>query len=220
MLMFVVAHRLNQVVTADPDLPYPTLEHYRNAASKRTTFHRTLLNCEAYFLRKLEKYRTPPAELQNQPTRQPLSNITNTEQARRNPRRQRVFGVIPETVTFGAKLSFKTPKKITAKATATSEEEQHSEITNMVKKCKGIPMKSFQATKQRCADLNCPNHTQWFCVTCKRFFCVDRSVSSKATELPTNTGLYCHEVRGKTRYFIKSCFHKHHQTAWEKGSEV
>jgi hypothetical protein len=45
LLGCVIVHRLNQFFTAKDDLEngYPSLQHFRKAASKRSTFHNTLL---------------------------------------------------------------------------------------------------------------------------------------------------------------------------------
>ena len=47
--VFVLIHRVIQVISANKDLNYPSLEHYRKAASHRITYHRTLLKCAIYF---------------------------------------------------------------------------------------------------------------------------------------------------------------------------
>ena len=80
MLLFTTAHRLYQVSTADPLCNYPSLAHYRNAASKRTTFHFSILECHAAFKNALKAIQNPPPGNVLQPINE------NIPRQRRNPR--------------------------------------------------------------------------------------------------------------------------------------
>ena len=49
MILMVLNHRLMQIFTALDDLNYPSLKHYREAASQRLTFHSSLLASANHF---------------------------------------------------------------------------------------------------------------------------------------------------------------------------
>lgn len=211
MLTFVCCHRLNQIITASPDLNYPSLRHYRNAASQRTTFHSSLLSFEKIFRHKLElkMSRMQDSSSMNQDTTTPVD--CHVIQRRNMPNRQKVFGLVPEKINFASTLSTKTPKKVTKqimKGTASAEVEM------MVSTCYGIPMKSTEKSASRCDNPSCDKVTRWYCAGCKRYLCMERQVN-KDKPPDKSLELYCHVVRGKKITFMKTCYQKLHQNVWE-----
>ena len=203
-ILLVLVHRLNQVFTANKDHSiYPSLYHYRVAASRRATFHVSILKCKKIFEQELKVIKNkenvpPPSSPTNRPT-----NLN-----RRNPIRRRVDGVLPERVESGTVLNFKTPKKIT-KLTANGNASQ--EISRMIDNCTGMIMKSYPVKYHRC-NL-CSKQTPWYCAGCKRWLCLDRkALQGNQKEL----SLYCHTVGGKEIQFSQNCFHKAHELAWKR----
>ena len=112
MLLFVTCHRLFQLIGSNIDLnKYSSLYHYRNASSKRTTFHHTLLTCNHIFKDELKRIESEK-EKRNSNVSENDENIS-PPQHRVRPNRRRYNGVLPEEATFAPSLPFLTPKKIT-----------------------------------------------------------------------------------------------------------
>jgi hypothetical protein len=203
-LLLVVSHRLFQVITAQENInSYPSLAHYRKAASERSTFHVSLLNCKDVCLQELERLSTHHNEAQPS---HPLSPRSCRQlPSRRNPTRVRIAGVIPEPTSFGAILPTITPKKINRIASKGND----TTIQQMVEKCTGIPMKAHPRKQQRCA--NCKFKTPYYCAGCKRWLCMERKATKDNSK---EFGLYSHMVKGEHVTFQKLCFHKCHEAAW------
>jgi len=82
------------------------------------------------------------------------NNSRQCNQTRRNPTpRQRINGVIPESLEFGASLSTKTPQKMSLLENATAE------IQNMISQCHGMPMKAYPIVNGKCAK--CKQNTSF-----------------------------------------------------------
>ena len=118
MLILTLCHCLFQVISTNSHLNYPSLHHYRAAASAWTTFHVSLLQCNQIFKAELVAVTTSvttegnPISAAN-PLMSPSSSTCNNQSTirRRNPKRQRIDGALPEPTTFGATLPMNTPKK-------------------------------------------------------------------------------------------------------------
>ena len=201
MLLFVLYHRLNQAFTSDDNYSYPSLRHYRAAASARCTFHTSLLTCATIF-----KEAIPLPDDENEPpVSSPRPNHLGNER-RRNPSRRRIDGALPKATTFGASLSMKTPKKMNqmiGSGTAAPE------IEDMIRNCTGIPMKSHPKVPHKCCV--CKSKTTWYCVGCKRWFCMERRDTK---ENKKKLELYSHHVKGASTTFQKACFHRIHEERW------
>jgi hypothetical protein len=210
MLVMVCNLRLMQVFTAKSDINfYPSLLHYRQAASQRMTFHMSLLKSAAIFRRALQKCNDSLQSSTNavsfqSPTAAPRQNI------RRTNRRAIVDGVIPTKTNFGAVLSEPTPKRL---AFNLSRNKANDEQEAMNKKCTGIPMKDYPPKNRALCDY-CKKHTtSWYCIGCKQWFCLERKVTNETKEKGL-IDLYYHTVQGKERHFMKACYHKKHEAAW------
>ena len=180
MLVFVQNHRLMQTISADPDLNFPDLLHYRHAASARYTFHRTLLRHSKYFRDMFEAERSFVAA----PTATPAPDL------RRATRRQRVDGAIPEEMPFAATLPFKTPKKRIGHLIR--DDEAVTEVQTMVYNCTGLPMQVHPAKSNIVCDYCCTNKTSWYCAGCKRWLCITRRMVRNASSTASSSlGLYC-----------------------------
>ena len=207
MLVFVAVHRLFQLFTAQQNLnSYASLYHYRKASAKRTTFHQTLLECDALFKKKLKELKEL-AEKENVIDLVTLGGEGSCVQRRRQPSRRRVDGVLPEEVTFGTTLHELTPKRITRHV---QMGKASNKIEDMVRTCTGMPMKAIKSEQQRCNYCRTMK-TSWYCVGCKRWLCMDRrATATNAKPLQ----LYSHNVKGKQFSFHKQCFHAAHEEAW------
>ena len=206
MLLFVTAHRLFQIFSANKDIDaYASLYHYRLASTKRTTFHYTLLTCQYLFNKRLK-------ELEQEANKENALVQTN-QQRRVLPNRRLIDNVIPENITFGPSLPSRTPKKITKHVT---EGIACKEIEDMVHNCTGMPIKVHKENQQRC-NFCCTQKTSWYCVGCKRWLCIDRRNTKDNSKL---LNLYKHIVKGKPLYFHKQCFHIAHEAAWRKATET
>ena len=128
-------------------------------------------------------------QMTNEDSPSPVSN----DKRRRNPKRTRVAGVVPQQTDFGASLPMRTPKKLgklTRSGTAATEIEQ------MIQTCTGLPMKSYPLTYRRCA--RCTKKTAWYCAGCKRWLCLDRRDTKDNQK---KLELYTHQVQGEATTF-------------------
>lgn len=217
MLLFVTFHRLFQVHTSDPQNNYPSLQHYRNAATHRTSFHFSILECYGAFKGALDKLQTPATPNNDPPDDDDppfniLRPIDQNFQRQRRPRRPRhCNGLVPETTNFGAVLPMQTPRKMgyhLKRGTAATPVKQ------MVQKCSGIPLKTYPRKVCKCAE--CGNNTAWFCAGCKRWFCMERrDTDENGKSLKT----YEHTIGGTVRTFQKACFHQAHEQRW-RGNDI
>ena len=202
MITFVLCHRLFQIFSADPELNYPSLHNYRAAASARTTFHQSLLQCYQIFRSELQ---TSDDDPESGATMQRPE--TNAQNRRTQPSRQRVDGVVPEQTTFGATLPMNTPKKI---GSMLRRGHAPDEIQKMVHECTGIPLKAHPHKERRCTHCE-KGRTAWYCAGCKRWFCMQRRNTSNN---PKKIELYSHLVNGEMMTFQKSCYQFAHEAAW------
>mmetsp|Transcript_23411 Transcript_23411/g.35589 ORF Transcript_23411/g.35589 Transcript_23411/m.35589 type:complete len:92 (-) Transcript_23411:38-313(-) len=83
----------------------------------------------------------------------------------------------------------------------------------MVKNCTGMPTKLGEKSHQRRCDICKRPGTKWFCVGCKRWFCIERQIGEKNAADKT-LSFYRKEQKGKQLRFQKTCYHKAHEEAW------
>jgi len=198
MILMVLNHRLMQIFTALDDLNYPSLKHYREAASQRLTFHSSLLASANHFKTRLERLR--PEINPSTPPSQPV---------RRTIRRLAIDGVVPAPTTFGTCLPIKTPNKF--HVAIRNNKAVPAVIQKMVDQCTGMPIKLLKGQKG-CAT--CKSNTSWYCVGCKRWLCIDKKKKQGGAQID----LYTHTVAGNNMNFLSVCFHKAHSNAWERIS--
>ena len=160
-LIFVLIHQLNQVQTSnqDPNI-YPSLYHYCQAASCRSTFHVTLLKCKKVFEKEVKGLKQPP-----QPTNTPVQSTSINPDLRRNPSCC-VNGVLLEQVKFAPNLPYITPKRKIIQNATKGENAPPPEVCNLIKNCTGMIMKS-NPIQYQCCNL-CSIQTAWYCPGCKR----------------------------------------------------
>ena len=195
----VLNHRVMQTFSAKSNLPYPSLKHYRKAASDRQTYHGTLMiSSDAFrtYLKDLEKIASP-------------SVATPPPELRRAPRRVRVDGALPEKTSFGGILPYKTPTKhahLIRTGTATDDAKK------MFESCTGRPMQVYPIKSDNKCFL-CKTNTSWYCAGCKLWLCCTRT--SKRGDSGKELELYEHTMKNHPRTFIKTCFHRAHEKAWK-----
>ena len=218
-LLFVTFHRLYQIFSCKEDLDkYPSLYHYRNAANHRRTFHESLLNCAKVFRKEVEKFEeeenneTHPAVVSPTTTSQPITSENITTRVRRTiPSCRPVDGVRPERIDFGAVLTTRTPSRLNR---IIQNGEGPSAIREMIYECTGNPVKSHPIKQQQCCV--CKLKTSYYCVGCKRWFCVERRDTNENSK---KLKLYTHLIKGKTVTFQKLCFHFAHEAAWRRKNQ-
>jgi hypothetical protein len=207
LLVIVLFHRLSQIQSSSSNIDdYPSLHHFRNAASCRSTFHQTILKCARIF----------GVSLMQKNDAQRMDELNNThhyvtppQRRRRNPSRQLFGGVLPEEINFGSTLSTVTPKRL---GHLIRTNQASLEIQNMVSTCSGIPMQAFLPTALHRCDFCIEKKTSWYCVGCKRWLCMTRrNTAENSKELK----LYSHKVKERRVQFNKSCFHEAHQDNWQ-----
>lgn len=185
---------------------YPTLQHYRDAASHRITFKKMLRHIRIYFKEEVFK---PLAELQ--------PGVENVQQVQRRPTRVRHNGIVPDQLEFAPPKTFLTPKK--ARRRVIEKGNGDKQIMKRTLNCQGYPYEVVdngnKAKDPRRACYNCGAKTRWQCVKCRFHFCMEYKASGKREEK-----LYfvkeLEKVGGTreiTKIYGKSCFHRHHHTA-------
>ena len=203
MLLMVLNHRVIQLFTANKELAYPSLLHYRHAASARTTFHRTLVTSSTVFKDAIRRLAESNGDrtVTFAPTLPPVRRIA--------PSRRNINGVVPQDITFGGNLGTQTPKKhatgVTLQYGKASEDAR-----DLVFHCSGIPMKRSPAVQKDLCALCSKFKTSWYCAGCKRWLCMDR----RPTKDNPTPDLYAKQVCGTKVDFAKLCFHKAHEAAW------
>ena len=207
LLAFVLIHRLIQTITAKDDLSsYPSLAHYRDAASHRSTYFTTLLTINTFLKSKL-------SSIGNQNTNQNNENSsshqqTATTQARNMPHRRRILGVVPQPVDYGVKLPFKTPKKL---KTMVEKKKVSTPVCKMYENCTGRLLQVVDITKkQRCTV--CKKTTSYYCAGCKSWFCFANRITKKDPK--DGIKLVHHQVKGEREIFFSSCYAEKHETTW------
>ena len=62
----------------------------------------------------------------------------------------------------------------------------------------------------------CKANTSWYCVGCKLWVCASRRATKNSLK---ELELYSHTIKSKPSNFVKSCFHKMHQEAWQRSDQ-
>ena len=208
MLLLVVIHRLFQVTSSKKDLTvYKSLRRYRQAANQRFSFDGSIMIMHSIFKTELEKLTNPRGLTMAEG---PLLRSPSSGRPALRDIRQKYNGVSQEQIRFGTTLSAPTPKKISKKV---ARGEADSEVEAMVKNCTGMPTKLGTTGSQRRCDVCKRPGTKWFCVGCKRWFCMERQIVAKNATDKT-LSFYCKEHKGKQLHFQKTCFHQAHEEAW------
>ena len=217
MLLFVLNHRLFQLFSSNEDPnEYSSLYHYRKAATKRCTFHQTLLYCNNIFRNELKRIRDEE-EKKNKENDAPVNDVLlghrrkMGSKTRNLPNRTKFDDVVPERVTFGPLLPMNTPQKMT-KAVERGEADDY--VSSMISSCTGVPVKVHKTDYRARCD-TCKAKTNWYCIGCKRWFCMDRR---NVDENNKEKNLYAHKVKGRDFYFQRQCFHQAHEAQWNTSS--
>jgi hypothetical protein len=206
LLAFVLIHRLIQMDTAKKELDsYPTLSHYRNAASHRSTFQKTILKVRSSLNLCLQKQCEEEVIIRDKE-----NNVTLA--ARSLPNRRRIHGVLPKEMSFGVTLPFVTPKKIKKQI---EKGEMSEPICQMYNNCTGRLVQIVDNDKRRRCAL-CSKVTSYYCAGCKSWFCFPvRLTNKKKTNNEGDLKMIYHNLQGKREIFFESCFAIKHKEAWE-----
>ena len=209
--LLVAIFKCYQASTSSSTHQYPSLDHYRNAASSRVTFKR--------FLRMI--YKIMESRVKGEITTTSASNGDDNDATAR-PRRQRFQGTVPEQMDFAPAQTFKTPKK--AKKKQVDRGAAAAEVIQRVHQCTGYP---FEVVCQKTNHNNgakkdprrkcyvCKTKTKWQCIKCRFYFCMAYEETSTRNEQLYYTSEKENQDsnRNITRIFGKSCFHKAHESA-------
>ena len=161
--------RLHQISTAKDDFTkfYPTLTHYRDAASHRCTHKKLLRIIHKLFKKEVEK-------LPNKEGRSTLTNNQNNNNLRRSrPQRVRFQGqIINETLEYAPSKTFQTPSK--NKKNIINEGRGAEQIQHRTANCSGFPFEvvdqGLKTKDQRHKCFVCGNKTKWMCIKCRFYF--------------------------------------------------
>ena len=125
---FYLHNRISAVFTARPNLDYPTISHYRNAASHRSTYYQTIVKAYRVFCNELStirKRKDPPTSLHH-------STPTTTRQTR-------IANAMPlNPPPFASKKTGNTPvKKVLSQIKNGNVQEDAS---RRIQNCPGFPV--------------------------------------------------------------------------------
>lgn len=165
--LFAVAfHRMNHVATAKTDLGfYSSLFHFRNSRNVAWPFRRTLDELTTWMIKEIEKA-TATASSNDVPLLaiQNLVPMTPPRSARDNPRaafeEERHYSVVT-----GATPGRGRPKYPKHKTSAWFQDQSR------LKTCVGLLYMAAEKKRGKC--FLCNVKTRFFCVLCKRWYCVE-----------------------------------------------
>lgn len=213
-LIVTTSHRLLQVAT--DRMEKKSILHYRNAANKRFSLQKTCL-----LIHKLAGETIQNLSLSAQ-QREPLHPIRNiSENARHQPSRKKVLGIIPKEPTFiPSNSAFHTPSRLKTKLDKGTAPQ---ELVDCISKCPGIPMEHLTANHTRARCARCGNLTRVRCLGCHQFLCFSKTIPSNCQDISKikNLDLYkvnvTRERKGMLEYtFQKTCFHYAHEDRWKE----
>lgn len=207
----VLVHRMDQVFSAKRAFDtYPTLFHFRNAAVKRRNFSSTLDGIINYLKR--------TARSMEGPQNDPIPTLLDGNGPRQMYRNK------PALIALAAPSTGATPKKNKAKLPeeVIRSNECPGKFILVLEKTKDG--KSYSDKRLTCQL--CRARTKWYCVLCRRWFCVDTPLGTndrgKAKQQWASNywkedinAAYCREVLStpykdatggtKVMYFKNSC---------------
>ena len=218
----VLVHRLHHFFTSKSDLAkaYPSLKHFRNAASHRSTFHETLLQIVHGI-----KQRTISRTIRDM---SPSLSAPTTEGILTRRKDTRTMAVAWGTLSAGVTPQRRVKKFYNKNPTNISEEIVHSRM----KACTGVPVYRVDlktkgnrgiGSRGRCAECNMQTNT--FCIVCKRWLCDPQLAANRANhdynddpkfiKINFQDGALGDDAEANTICAIFSCWHKAHRAALE-----
>jgi len=218
LLGCVLIHRLNSFFKAKEDLDktYPSLKHFRKAASRRDTFYSTLLQI-------VHDLRHRDMSQRNSTPTATSSSIINGALTRRSD--TRVMEVAWGNLATGA-----TPERCVRKwyeghTTTAAEKTLHQRMIE----CKGVPVyrvdaktKSNRVAGSRGRCVECNHITNVFCILCKKWLCDPHLAANRSTQWRDDPKYITitfddGKLNGKEKRIcaIYSCWHKSHRAALE-----
>ena len=220
LIVATIIHRLNQFFTAKPNLlDYPSLPHFRNACSHRSTFHETL-NDIIWTV----KLRSRPTSI---PRPQPASRGITGALTRRGDTRNKI-------VAWGSERTGATPQKNLKQFYSRSESgfrnDSELEFHERQAYCTGNPLyrvsfdtKNPKGAGSRGTCAICNKISNVWCMGCHRFLCniglpANRSESIMIGDDPKYITLEYEREGENGKEIINvcgfySCWHKGHQAA-------
>jgi len=223
--LFATTLKLHQITTADTELQYLSMAHYRNAASHRATYKKMLINSANIFekaAKELAQYGEDELERIKRDRERSRSGRQRQRQPLREvPRRVQFQGttVVPEQMDFASKKTFKTPQKKKKKQIETEGKVAES-VMNRIHTCTGFPMQVVSQNEGSTKDPRrscyiCGSKTKWQCINCRFYFCM----ATKKTAQREQQLYYVKEKenvedsQSSTKIYGKSCFHAFHESA-------
>lgn len=205
--------RLCQIITAKKDIEksYPTLTHYRDAASHRFT-HKKILRLEyLYFKQEMNKIENPESVLRNHEENSRLGRPSRPQRVRFDNR------AVEDKLDYAFARTFDTParskKRIIDKGNATSMVQVRKD------NCTGFPFEvvdqGLNTKDPRRTCYICRAKTKWMCIKCRFYFCLDYRKTSNRQEHLCYTKEKESSTGNKeiTKIFGKTCFHIGHEDA-------
>jgi hypothetical protein len=204
---------------------YPLLKHFRNAASKRSSFHETLLQ----IVHSIKRRAIPPISSSSSTVASP---VTTGALSRRVDTRTR-------EVAWGTMATGATPQQFVKRWYAKDAAATHGEVEvfERMKTCSGVPVyrvcpktKDYRGEGATGYCTECNRRTNTFCIVCKKWLCNTQlaanrgpqHIGSKLNHHDPSITFDDGKLTGKPQQIcaIYSCWHKSHQACLEADGAV
>jgi len=241
LLGAVVIHRLNHIFTAKTNLSkaYPSLKHIRNAASKRFSFHDTLLG----LVHAVRSQKFKPRPLQsvslscvNEGSITQVRTRVVDPTTKRGQLQTKVIDTTSSTVAWGSEPTGATPARkvshwyntepTTLNGLEVSVHERMNTCTGILVSRVDPVTKELKGPGSRGYCAECHRLTNNFCINCRRWLCsphlaANRENSKNPVRVDAPRFIKFKfegndHVKGEEICGIFSCWHKGHQKALEK----
>ena len=209
--------KLYHVVSAKDNVAqsYPSMQHYRNAASHRMTYGRMLRRLYTFFKEEAK-------DEANKENQEPADEPTNTGRVRRA--RAQGHSSVPELLDFCTQKTFQTPMK--ARRRQIEKGIVSNRILERTTHCTGHPIEIIEQDEGNKKDPRrecylCSTKTAWRCTKCRLYFCMNY----KGNKLREEKLYYNHERNtqeenhGTTKIYGKSCFFRAHEGAIRESEQ-
>lgn len=209
--LLATTFKLYQIHTADSDISvYPSMSHYRNAASHRFTFQKFL--SKAYYT-----FKARADEASNNNVLENSMRVVSPVRQVLRPRRVRFQnGGIPKLMDFAVPKTFNTP--VRSRKQMIDNGVASEEILKRTKNCTGFIVEVLSQDEQeekekdpRRSCIVCGKHTRWQCAGCHFYYCL--TVLSKDDLYYNLEKKSASSSATASRVFRRTCYHAYHEDA-------
>ena len=167
--------KLYQVTSSEEELNYPSMQHFRNAASHRITYKKMLRMTYKIFTSEAKRLE----QNNGKDTSQEVTNSRNQQQGQCRIRFRQHQGLASaQEMDYAKPKTFYTPQKSQKKQVETGQLKVDQTVLDRRNTCTGCPVEVFcqevgaNKTDPRRRCYICKDKTKWRCVKCRFYFCM------------------------------------------------